>query len=139
MGDFAERLRRQSRKLTGPRLAILRVLRERRQPLSSKEVWSALPPGESDLATIYRSLHLLEDLEMVRRFDLGDGVARYVLLDEPDDGHHHHLICRQCAEVIELDECFVEQAERQIARQSGYTGLTHRLEFFGLCPKCQPV
>ena len=53
--DLEERLRHQSRKVTGPRQAILRVLRQHPHPLSSKEIFSSLPPGECDLATVYCS------------------------------------------------------------------------------------
>lgn len=105
--------------------------------MSSKEVQSRLGSGDCDLATIYRSLHLLEGIGMVKRFDLGDGVARYELVGMDDDGHHHHLICRRCADVVEIDDCFPQALEKQIARQNGYTGVTHRLEFFGVCPRCR--
>jgi Fur family ferric uptake transcriptional regulator len=74
---------------------------------------------------------------MVKRFDLGDGVARYELVGSDDDGHHHHLVCRQCAEVVEIDDCFPQDLEEEIARHNGYTGVTHRLEFFGVCPRCR--
>src|SRR3974377_1590794 len=91
---LAERLRRRSRKLTGPRQAILNLLRRHRHPLAIKEIFSGLAAGNCDLATVYRSMHLLEEMGMVKRFDFGDGVARFELLAEGDDGHHHHLVCR---------------------------------------------
>lgn len=136
--QLAERLRRRSRKLTGARRAILELLREQGGPLSAKEVFEAVPGGQCDLATVYRSLHLLEGMGMVKRFDLGDGLARFELLDEGDDGHHHHLVCTRCSEVIEIEECFMpESMEAAIAASSGFKGVTHKLEFFGVCPTCQ--
>jgi Fur family transcriptional regulator, ferric uptake regulator len=135
--QLAERLRRKSRKVTGPRQAILRLLREQPHPLSNREIHDALPPRDCDLATIYRSMHLLESMGMVKRFDLGDGVARYELLEEGDDGHHHHLVCTRCAGVVEIDECGMQGLERRIATRNGFAGVTHRLEFFGICPDCQ--
>src|SRR5436190_21892815 len=104
---LATRLRRRSRKLTGPRQAILEVLRQQAHPKSNKEIFAALPQGLCDLATVYRSLHLLEAIHIVKRFDLGDGVARFELLKEGDDGHHHHLVCTTCAQVVEIEECFM--------------------------------
>ena len=80
---------------------------------------------------------MLEKLGMVKRFDFGDGAARFELVGEGDDGHHHHLICTRCAGVVEIAECFPEEIERRIARANGFTGVTHRLEFFGVCPDCQ--
>src|SRR5258705_270607 len=89
--SFAERLRRNARKLTGPRQAILEILRANAHPMSNKEIFTALAAGDCDLATVYRSMHLLESMGMVKRFDFGDGIARFELLGEGDDGHHHHL------------------------------------------------
>src|SRR6266436_3971999 len=100
-------LRRKSRKVTGPRQAILQILRQRSHPLSNKEIFAALPRGDCDLATVYRSMHLLESMGMVKRFEFGDGVARFELLHEGDDGHHHHLVCTRCADVIEIEDCFI--------------------------------
>jgi Fur family ferric uptake transcriptional regulator len=134
---LAARLRRRSRKLTGPRQAILEILRSRAHPMSNKEIFAALPAGQCDLATVYRSLHLLESMGMVKRFDLGDGVARFELLGEGDDGHHHHLVCTRCAQVVEIEECFMPRLEREIAARNGYQAVTHKLEFFGICPDCQ--
>lgn len=135
--QLAERLRRKSRKVTGPRQAILNILRQQAHPLSNKEIFAALPRGDCDLATVYRSMHLLESMRMVKRFDLGDGVARFELLEEGDDGHHHHLICTRCSEIVEIEECSMSEAEARIAKRNGFTGVTHKLEFFGICPQCQ--
>ena len=135
--ELAERLRRKSRKITGPRQAILKILRRHPHPMSNKEIFAALAKGDCDLATVYRSMHLLESMGMVKRFDFGDGVARFELLDEGDDGHHHHLVCTRCAGVLELQECFTREFEEKIAARSGFKAVTHKLEFFGICPQCQ--
>jgi Fur family ferric uptake transcriptional regulator len=137
LADLTERLRRQSRKVTGPRQAILDLLRQQSHPLAIREIFAALPAGISDLATIYRSMHLLEQMRMVKRFDFGDGAARFELVPEGEDGHHHHLVCTRCSVVLEIEECFPEHVEQSLAKASGFQGITHRLEFFGLCPECQ--
>jgi len=135
--ELAERLRRRSRKVTGPRQAILDTLRRQAHPLSIREIFAALPRGDCDLATVYRSMHLLEGMGMVKRFDLGDGAARFELLVEGDDGHHHHLVCTRCAGVVELQDCSIHELEDQLARRNGFKAVTHKLEFFGICPACQ--
>jgi Fur family transcriptional regulator, ferric uptake regulator len=134
--QLTEKLRRKSRKITGPRQAILKILHEQSHPMSNKEVFAAMSK-DCDLATVYRSMHLLESMGMVKRFDLGDGVARYELLGEGDDGHHHHLVCVHCSEVVEIEECLMREMEEQIATHNGFKAVTHRLEFFGICPSCQ--
>jgi len=131
------RLRRQARKITGPRAAILETLRQNPHPLTNKEILAALPRDRCDLATIYRAMHLLEELGMVKRFDFGDGKARFELVGEGDDGHHHHLVCTRCAGVIEIEECFPGLIEKRIAAANGFKSVTHKLEFFGVCPECQ--
>lgn len=135
--ELTDELRRSERRVTGPRLAIIQILRQHRRPLSNKEIWDLLPEGYCDLATVYRSIHLLRRLGLVQRYDLGDGVARHELLDKGDDGHHHHLVCRQCSHVVEIDCCRLEEVERELARHSGFDRLAHRLEFSGICPDCQ--
>jgi Fur family ferric uptake transcriptional regulator len=82
-------------------------------------------------------MQLLQKLGMVKRFDFGDGTARFELVAEGDDGHHHHLICTKCAGVVEIETCFSTELERQIARENGFESVTHRLEFYGVCPDCQ--
>src|ERR1035438_2486524 len=137
MSALKNQLRGQSRKITGPRAAILEILRQHPHPLTNKEIFSALPKGDCDLATIYRSMHLLEKMGMVKRFDFGDGAARFELVGEGDDGHHHHLVCTRCSEVVEIDECFPDEIEKRIAAANGFKAVTHKLEFFGICPDCQ--
>ena len=135
--ELTDKLRRKSRKVTIARQAILGILRQHRRPLTIKEIHNALSPGDCDLATVYRSLNLLERMGIVKRFDLGEGAARFELLGEGDDGHHHHLICTRCSDIVELEECFPEELQQRIATRNGYAKVTHRLEFFGVCPRCQ--
>jgi len=135
--ELTERLRRESRKVTAPRQAILKILHRDGHPMSVREIFRALPQGDCDLATVYRSVHLLEKMGMVKRCHFEEGAARFELLREGDDGHHHHLVCTQCSEVVEIEECFPKSLQEKIAAQNGFKRVTHRLEFFGLCPRCQ--
>ena len=137
LSTLTDRLRRQARKITGPRKAILDLLRKSPHPLTNKEVLAALPSGHCDLATVYRAMHLLEDIGMVKQFDFGDGIARFELVAEGTDSHHHHLVCTRCAQVIELEECFKDELDERIAAKNGFKDVTHKLEFFGICPSCQ--
>src|SRR3954463_16816469 len=105
MPSLTERLRRKAHKVTGPRQAILEIMRRESHPLSVREIFCALPSGDCDLATVYRSMHLLEKMGMVKRFHFGQGGARFELLPEGDDGHHHHLVCTECSQIVEVEEC----------------------------------
>ncbi|HXR04966.1 MAG TPA: transcriptional repressor [Verrucomicrobiae bacterium] len=137
MSALTGRLRRQSRKITSPRQAILEILRKHPHPLMSKEIFAIMPKGQCNLATIYRTLHLLEKMEIVKRFDFGDGAARFELVGEGDDGHHHHLVCTRCAAVVEIEECFLREMESRLAAANRFIAVTHKLEFFGICSRCQ--
>ena len=137
LSTLTGRLRRQLRRVTGPRQAILEILRRHPHPLTSREIFAALPKGQCDLVTIYRVLHLLEEMGMVKRFDFGDGTARFELVGEGEDGHHHHLVCTRCSGIVEIEDCSLRELEARIAARNGFTGVTHRLEFFGICPACQ--
>ena len=135
--DLAVKLRESARKLTGPRRAILEVLEHEQHPQTIREIHGHLGPGRCDLATIYRAMHLLERMSLVKRFDFGDGTARFELIHHHEDHHHHHLVCTGCSKVVELEECFPAELEEKIAAGNGFAGISHKLEFFGVCPECQ--
>lgn len=134
--DLTNRLRRDDHRVTGPRQWILDVLRKEPHPLSARELHERLQ-GSCNLATVYRSLKLLETKQMVKRFDFGDHTTRFELVGDHDDGHHHHLICRECRTVVEIEDCFPHTLEDRIAARHGFRNVSHQLEFFGLCPSCQ--
>ena len=136
--QLTARLRSRHRRVTGPRQAVLDALRTEKHPLTTRQIHSALHEP-CDLATVYRSLRMLEELAMVKRFDFGDRSARYELLGRDDDGHHHHLICQECRMVVEISDCFPRTLEERIAHRHNFSNVTHQLEFFGICPSCQPA
>jgi len=136
--NLADRLRADDRKITGPRRAILDLLEAEPHPLTIRHIHRALKSRRCDLATVYRAMHLLERLGLVKRFDFGDGSARFELIRRGGPAHHHHLICTGCSCVVEIEDCFPAKLEAKIASGHGFTSITHKLEFFGLCPQCQP-
>ena len=137
LGDLTDRLRAKDRRVTAPRQAILNVLRRHAKPLTNKEIHAALGTGDCNLATVYRTVRALEQMSLVMRSDFGDGVARYELVTGGGPHHHHHLVCNTCSTVVEVEDCFPEALEQELARRHGFQGVTHRLEFFGTCPRCQ--
>ncbi len=123
--------------MTGPRRAILTVLQRAARPMTNKEIFQALPAGRCDLATVYRSIKVLEQLGLVKRFHFDVGGTRVVLLRGDQRAHLHHLVCIECNRFVELGECGVADWERRLAAQNHFKAITHRLEFFGVCPACQ--
>jgi len=137
LAELTDRLRAGSRKVTGQREAILDVLRRHSSPLTNREIHDALGETDCDLATIYRNMHTLESMGLVKRCDFGDGAARFELLSDEAHQHHHHLVCNRCSTIVEIEDCFPKEFEVELAKRHGFAAVTHRLEFFGTCPRCQ--
>lgn len=140
MGDNARNLKQalQSRgyRLTAARQAVLDVLAESGGHLSADELAETARRREPGLGrmTVYRTLDLLCELELIRPLYQGKGAAQYVLLE---DGRHHHLVCSKCDRVIEFKECAVEEIERMIGGRYGFDVRGHLLELYGFCIDCQ--
>lgn len=113
---------------------MLAILVNEHGPFSAEDLHRRLPEGECDLVTVYRSLSAMEEISLVRRCDFGDGIYRYEF--NHVGHHHHHIICRVCRSVRVIDLCVAETLER-MAEELGYSNVSHVLEIFGTCPKCQ--
>lgn len=137
--ELAGKLRAHARRMTGPRRAVLEALRRHSHPVTARELHAALAGPACDPVTVYRCLHVLEQIGLAQRFDFGDGTTRFEAVCGDACAHHHHLICRSCARVVEVEDCFPAALEQRIARGNGFTAITHKLEFFGVCPACQSV
>jgi Fur family ferric uptake transcriptional regulator len=85
-------------------------------------------------ATVFRALELLTTLRVVERLDLPSGSHAYVLCDP--DQHHHHLICSSCGRSEDVADGELAGLIERIGRRSGYQIEAHRLELFGMCPRC---
>ena len=133
LADALRRLRDHQQRVTVARRAILAVLTQDHGPFSADELHQKMRKGVCDLVTVYRCLTTMEEINLVRRCDFGDGTYRYEY--NSGDHHHHHLICRVCHHVETLDFCAAEMLERR-ARRMGYADVTHTLEVFGVCESC---
>ena len=79
------------------------------------------------IATVYRTVKLLEEAGVIERLEFGDGRARY----EESGDHHEHLVDIETGEVIEFYNEALENMKRAIAEEMGYELVDHRLELFG--------
>ncbi|HEY4278904.1 MAG TPA: Fur family transcriptional regulator [Conexibacter sp.] len=132
--DLIERLRARGQRVTSQRLVINRMLRERDQHVTAEEVLSAVTqtlPGTS-LPTVYATLELFEQLGIVRRVNSGGGA---VLFDSRTVDHHH-LICRRCGAVQDLDHQVALNGVLDAARETGFTPDRAALVVDGLCADC---
>jgi Fe2+ or Zn2+ uptake regulation protein len=85
-------------------------------------------------ATVFRTMKLLQDLNLVCRILLDDGALHYRLSTR---GHHHHLVCVDCGRVEDFTKCDVAPLIRQLARATDYEIEAHWLEVYGRCQACR--
>lgn len=134
-----QQLQSQGYKLTPQREATLRVLLENEEDhLSAEDVFMLVKDKapEIGLATVYRTLELLSDMHVLEKMNFGDGVARYDLRNDSSHHHHHHLICVQCGAVDEIMEDWLGPLEERLEQQFHFSVLDHRLDFQGICYRC---
>jgi Fur family transcriptional regulator, ferric uptake regulator len=118
-------------KMTGQRRVITRVLSEAQDHPDVEEVYRRATAIDTKIsvATVYRTMRLLEEAQVIERLDFGDGRARY---EENRDEHHHHLIDMRSGEVIEFQNEELERLKEKIAADLGYDLVDHRLELYGV-------
>jgi Fur family transcriptional regulator, ferric uptake regulator len=120
-------------KMTDQRKVILRVLEDSGDHPSVDTVCDRakkIDPSIS-IATVYRTLGLLDELGLVIKHDFGETYARFEVKPEHDHGHHHHLIDTESGQVIEFQSEEMEEAIHRIARELGYEVVDHTFEIFG--------
>lgn len=117
-------------KMTGQRRLIARVLSEAEDHPDVEDVYRRALALDSkvSIATVYRTVRLLEEKGILERRDFGGGRARY---DPADRGHHHHLIDVDTGKVIEFADEEFEELARLIAGRLGFDLVGQRLELFG--------
>jgi Fur family transcriptional regulator, ferric uptake regulator len=137
--NFKEQLKERGYKLTIQRQAVLDVVVEHEgEHLSTEEIYELVKKNhpEIGLATVYRTLLLFDNMELVYKIDLDDGCNRYELNNHKEDHRHHHLICTNCGTIAEVQEDLLDSLEDQILRKNGFIVKDHRVKFYGYCKKC---
>lgn len=123
-----------SLRATQPRIAILKTLIADHGPFSVDEVRSRAGSRGLDRVTVYRCLAAFEDIGLVQRCEFGDSVSRYEY--SGGEHHHHHVVCKRCRKAESIEDC-IPKAMLNAVRLMGYADVSHSLEFFGVCKKCQ--
>lgn len=129
MTNLEQRCVEAGMKMTEQRRIILQVLNASEDHPSVETVYQRakeIDPAIS-IATVYRTLHLLDEMNLVQRHDFNESYSRF----EVNLEHHHHLIDLETGEVIEFQNDTLEELKLSIARQLGYELVDHRLELYG--------
>jgi Fur family ferric uptake transcriptional regulator len=135
--QLSEYLAGQGLKSTSQRDTILHVFVNAGSHLSAEELYARVKKAHPRIgyATVYRTLKLLAEAGMAEERRFEDGFTRYEY--KASDGHHDHLICTRCGEIIEFENERIEALQQDVARKKGFKVQSHKLELYGLCAVCQ--
>ena len=86
-------------------------------------------------ATVYRTLSLLEESNILRKFRFDENHFHYEL--QPKNSHHAHLVCVQCGAIMEFDDQELEILQARICREYQYQPVKRTVEIYGVCAKCR--
>lgn len=137
--DALAKLRAYGFKLTPQRRAVLRLFCfAGARHLTAQEAYDAIRLLEPNigLVTVYRALELFSSLGILDKVRFNDGLDRYER-HPGAAGHHHHLVCTGCGQVVEFDNCLIKSMEQKLEKMSGFCIEGHWLELIGRCPQCR--
>lgn len=127
-------------KLTPQRRAVLEaMLTSEGKHLSTEEIYDIVKQDcpEIGLATVYRTVQLLEKMGVLSRINFDDGCNRYELVHSNEDHHHHHLVCMNCGKVEEAEDDLLDPIEKEIEQKYDFKITNHNVKFFGYCKECK--
>ena len=135
-----EKKKKKGYKLTPQRRAIVdTIVDSEGKHLTAEEIYDEVKKKcpEIGLATVYRTILLLEEIGIVSRLHLNDGCSRYELVHSDERHRHHHLICNDCNSVIEVEDDLLDELEESIEKNYGFKIMDHSVKFYGICKECQ--
>ncbi|HWT27827.1 MAG TPA: Fur family transcriptional regulator [Mobilitalea sp.] len=140
--QFKNLLKQHGLKVTTQRVAILEVLNSRPgKHLTAEEIYDYVKKKypEIGLATVYRTIQLLSELNLIDKLNLDDGYVRYEIGKkdkEEASHHHHHLICLDCGNIFAFQGDLLETLEARIKNTMGFEVVDHEVKLYGHCKKC---
>ena len=134
--ELAAKLREQEYRLTPQRIALLRLLATSNGHPSASQLYEQMKDQfpTTSLATVYKTLNVLKEIDEVLELGFSDDDNRY---DGSRPYPHPHLICVRCRKIMDPELSIAQDLVQQVAQQSGYQIISHRLDFYGVCPECR--
>lgn len=128
-------------KVTRQRMAVLEAIDScPREHLTAEEIFELVKADCPDigLATVYRTIQLLNELHLIDRINFDDGFVRYEMgsVQDHEKHHHHHLICMKCGKVISFRDDLLEELEARITADTGFLVVDHEVKLYGYCIEC---
>ncbi len=135
---FKEILKNKKLKYTIQREIILKILYENDAHFTPEELYLYIkkeyPTLNIGIATIYRTLNLLEESKLITSISFGQSGKKYEIAIKP---HHDHLICDICGAIIEFEDARIEKRQIEIASKYDFLIKSHILQLHGVCKECQ--
>ncbi len=138
LDTFKSILKNDGLKFTSQREAILATLYENQGHFTSENLYLLLKEKYPDLsigiATVYRTLALLEENGLVSSISLGIQGKKFEIANKP---HHDHLICDHCGKIVEFENEEIETLQQKVAEANGFELTSHMMQLYGICSACQ--
>ena len=131
-----DKLKEKGHRITPQRLVILRTLVESQNHPSVEDIFAKVRVHfpTTSLATVYKTISVIKELGEVLELEFSSGHNRY-------DGHkpypHPHLLCVKCKKIVDPELSSLAHLTQELVSDTGYRILSHRLDFYGICPECQ--
>ncbi len=131
-------LKNKGMKYTEQRAIILQILLNIDDHLNAEEVLEIVkeeyPEQKIGIATIYRTLNFLEEVNLITSISFGKDGKKY---EGNTNKHHDHIICTSCGKIVEFLDEEIERKQEKIAKENGFKITDHTMQIFGICSECQ--
>lgn len=125
-------------KYTEQREIILSVLLQADDHLTAEEIYNQIkkdyPKSNVGIATVYRALGFLEEIELIASLNFGTDGKKY---ESNAKSHHDHLICTECGVIVEFVDDEIEKRQEKIAKANKFKITDHSMQLYGICESCQ--
>ena len=135
--SYKKILKESGLKYTRQREIVLNILYHSDTHFTPESLYMEIKRKEPNLnvgiATVYRTLNLLEDSQMVTSLSFGAAGKKFELANKP---HHDHLICKNCGKIVEFENSIVERQQALIAKEHKFKLTGHLMQLYGICETC---
>lgn len=135
---FKQLLRTNTLKFTKQREAVLKVLYNNEEHFTPEGLYNKVKESHPELnvgiATVYRTLNLLEESDLATSISFGAQGKKYEIATKP---HHDHMICRRCNIIIEFKDDTIERKQKTVAKKHDFKLTGHLMQLYGICSNCR--
>lgn len=136
IGAGCPSLRELGFRITPQRFAVIKILAESKGHPSAEEIYAVVKADfpTTSIASVHKTLAVLKVIGEVLELEFSSDYNRY---DGKRPGPHPHLICMECKKIVDPELASLAAMTEKLASESGYKVISHRLDFYGICPECK--